>query len=266
MSTSGFRKEYVLVSSDEKDRASVSTTDFRVKLSVPLTHVVKCDLIQVIMDYKVANIVAPFTGFRIAEDVSIRDLVFEEGLYTPYSLRESLETLLGTGYTVNISTADRLTIERPFQSSEEVIRAPATQIASGNRDFFILNDGLRAILGLTSSSVRPTYNAADGEFGSLTWRFPRSVKLGQTSPYMFIQSPDLGTDIRTAGGQVGFWRMILNDTYNGFVQMVNNRVDTYADTPRTLQDINVRLLFPDGTVVNNRGGMFSMLLEIVRKV
>lgn len=266
MSTTGLKKEYVLVSSEERDGTSASTTDFRVKLAVPVSNVVKCDLLQVVMDYKVANIVAPNTGFRIAEDDSIRELTLEEGLYTPSSLSEELEALLGDTYTVTISSLNVLTIHRLFQSAEEVIHPPALQVSTGNRDFEVLTDGLRALLGMTGLRLRPAFKANDGDHGSLTWTFPRAVKLGQISPYLFIQSPDLGTDIRTSGGQVGFWRMVLNDTTNGFLQMVNNRVDSYADTPRTLQDIRVRLLFPDGSVVNNRGGVFAMLLEIVRRV
>lgn len=266
MSIPGFKKDYVLVSSSELDATSQSTTDFRVKLSVPLQNVVKTDLVQVVMDYKVANIVAPYNGFRVTEAGNNRLLTLEEGLYTPYSLRETLEGILGDPFLVTITADDRLSIERPLSELEAVGHDIPTNILAGGWEFYVANATLRTILGLTNATFRPTYNASDGTYGSLTWRFPGTVKLGQLSPFLFIQSPELGTDIRTAGGQVGFWRMILNDTYNGFVQMVNNRVDSYTDTPRTLQDINVKLLFPDGTVVNNRGGSFTMLLEIVRKV
>jgi hypothetical protein len=48
--------------------------------------------------------------------------------------------------------------------------------------------------------------------------------------------------------------------------MVNNRVDTYTDVPKVLQDIDIKLVYPDGTTVNNNGGRFTLLLEIVRQV
>lgn len=250
------KKEYVLVSSDQRDSTSRSTTDFTVRLPVPLVDVVKTDLVQVVMDYRVANVVAPATSLTIYEATSSRDLALEEGLYTPYELREELQRILGDPYIVTLSAANKIAIELPLADEE-----PPTP----DRRLVVTSSTLRSILGLTSSPLTPIYSPTDGAYGSYTWRFPRAVNLSQTAPYMFIQSNSLGTDIRTASNSIGFYRMLLNDPANGVVAMTNNRVDTYSDTPRTLQDLDVRLTFPDGQVVNNRGGSFTLLLEIVRQ-
>ena len=50
------------------------------------------------------------------------------------------------------------------------------------------------------------------------------------------------------------------------LSMVNNRVDTYTNEPLTLKEIDIKLVYPDGTPVNNNGGRFTLLLEIVRLV
>jgi hypothetical protein len=60
--------------------------------------------------------------------------------------------------------------------------------------------------------------------------------------------------------------MLLNDQVNYSLTMVNTRVDTYQDTPKTLKDIDIKLVYPDGKDVNNNGGRFTLLLEIVRLV
>ena len=125
---------------------------------------------------------------------------------------------------------------------------------------------LQRILGLTSSRLRPVFNAADGSYGALRWSFPRPLLLSQTGNYLMLQSRELGNQIITATGDVEFYRLLLNDPTNNVVSMVNNRVDTYLHAPRTIKDIDIRLLFPDKTVVNNRGGSFTLLLEVVRSI
>ena len=122
------------------------------------------------------------------------------------------------------------------------------------------------VIGKETQPITPTFNAVDGKFGTYQWTFPRPVQLGGIYPYLFIQSRELGTDIKVANGAMGFWRMVLNDQVNYSLSMVNNRVDTYTDVPRKLQNIDIKLVYPDGTDVNNNGGRFTLLLEIVRLV
>ena len=90
--------------------------------------------------------------------------------------------------------------------------------------------------------------------------------LSQTATYLLLQSNELGTDIITATGDTGFYRLLLADPRNSVVTLVNNRVDTYLHTPRRLQNIDIRVMFPDRTVVNNRGGSLTILLEVVRSI
>ena len=59
------KKEYILVSSDNRALDSVSTTDFTLRMLVPITKVIKTDLVQVSMDYNVANVKAPDNEFSI---------------------------------------------------------------------------------------------------------------------------------------------------------------------------------------------------------
>ena len=122
-------------------------------------------------------------------------------------------------------------------------------------------------VALTRSSAAMSPGVSNtGKTGTYRWAFPYSVKLSGIYPYLFIQSRALGTDIRVANGNMGYWRMVLNDQVNYALNMVNNRVDTYTNEPLTLKEIDIKLVYPDGTPVNNSGGRFTLLLEIVRLV
>lgn len=273
-------KEYLLINSDERMNVSLSTTDFTIQLPVPITNVVKVDLIQVSMDYNVANITqgqspGENNSFLVGNgNGSVIDgvvvggtsssIILEEGLYTVDVLASWMQLQLvltmGPGWEVFYDTKGKLMIQYVIQSAGDV---------SANRILSCGSPVLCPILGLTQTggggSITPTLDA-DSARGTYRWYFPHPVHLSGIYPYMFIQSRALGTDIRTANNTMGFWRMILNDPVNYLVSMVNNRVDPYQRAPTSLQQIDVRLIYPDGTVVNNNGGRFTMLLEIIRRV
>lgn len=377
------RKDYVLVSSDSRNNINrTSTTDFTVSLSVPLENVVKTDIVQIIMEYNVANIVSPNNAFviegglsqsvatldkafpagpyttpqgvadalalalgsnynvsvvdgrlnvsynavsetrltftalnsslrdalgmtaptltsdqiaaedpadtqelwvfpntppecsvtpdndggtfsffaiqELVEDTVSTNVTIAEGLYTPGTLAEALADLL-PGYTVQVSTANMITLEK-------VLTTASLDDSGSSNELVVTSATLRGILGLAQERLRPTFNANNGEHGTFRWTFPRPVRLSQTAPYLLLQSRELGNQILTATGDVSFYRLLLVDTTNGFVSATNNRVDTYLDAPRRIKDIDLRVLFPDKTVVNNRGGSLTLLLEVVRSM
>jgi hypothetical protein len=139
------RKQYVLVSSDERENSQDSTTNFTVRLSSPIKDVVKLDLVDFILDYGV-----------------VRD-----GL--------------------------------PFLPS-----------------------------------------------------------------YFLIQSRYLGIDLVTASGVTGYWRIIPNTgVSNSTLIYSNSREDEYLRNPRNLQDIDIKLLLPDGTVANNGVKPLRLVLEVI---
>ena len=262
------KKEYILVSSDNRAPDSVSTTDFTLRMLVPITKVIKTDLVQVSMDYNVANIKAPDNEFSIGNGTTpatASSIFLEEGLYTIDVLAAwiqlQLTTELGQGFQVFYDTAGKLMIEYVIQSSTDV---------ATNRMISCSSPTLARMLGLSNTAdtvnLSPIVKPTDGVYGSYRWSFPYPVQLTGLYPYLFIQSRALGTDIRIANGNTGFWRMLLNDQINYSLTMVNNRVDTYTDVPKVLQDIDIKLVYPDGTSVNNNGGRFTLLLEIVRQV
>ena len=447
-------KEYLLLTSDERSPSSASTTDFIVQLPVPISRVVKTDLIQISMDYNVANIAPPdnelVVHYKNGEGQSFMNtIVLEDGLYTLDVLASWLEQQLNKSvpgvWSVYYTTGSKLMIEKQLPSSggnapgDNLITSYSTKLAymmgmsltdpnslympdftsnvynvldyvkhqgkeyrlrfnytreespaatdvdgypsttnalwyptlinsyddgfyykkfayvTGNGGAFYrldnplvypsiqpepgnppagvtdpwtmvteipLWDATTAYISanatatdtpyhpsvvrwetypsapayvywertLTSlgnerppgefeedygdvgnwvvrtTDVTPTFNPTDGDNGTLRWTLTGNVQLSGIHPYLFIQSRALGTDIRTANNTMGFWRMILNDPINYQVSMVNNRVDVYQKVPSELQHIDVKLLFPDGRVVSNNGGRFSMLLEIIRRI
>jgi hypothetical protein len=278
------KKEYILVSSDNRAADSVSTTDFTLRMLVPIKNVIKTDLIQVSMEYSVANIrqgAAPGAdnSFSIGDGNGVEEggsvsggttsaITIEEGLYTvdvlANWLQEQLTIVKGAGWAVFYGVNSHLMIQHTAQAAGEV---------SSNRVITCGSAVLSKTLGLLAASsfvsfgvLAPVFTASEGPYGTYRWLFPHPVQLSGIYPYLFIQSRALGTDIRVANGNMGFWRMLLNDQVNYALAQTNNRVDTYINTPITLQDIDIKLVYPDGTPVNNNGGRFTLLLEIVRLV
>ena len=279
------KKEYILVSSDSRAADSVSTTDFTLRMLVPIKNVIKTDLIQVSMEYNVANIrqgASPGAdnSFSVGDgngtvngDGSVSGgtssgVTIEEGLYTvdvlANWLQQQLTIVNGAGWAVFYGVNAQLMIQYTAQASE----------VSSNRAITCGSAVLSRTLGLLSAtdfsstygSLEPQFAPNEGLFGTYRWLFPHPVQLSGIYPYLFIQSRALGTDIRVANGNLGFWRMLLNDQVNYSLAQTNNRVDAYINAPRTLQDIDIKLVYPDGTAVNNNGGRFTLLLEIVRIV
>ena len=119
------KKEYILVSSDNRSSDSVSTTDFTLRLAVPINDVVKTDLVQVAMDYNVANIKAPNNTFTIGiGDVSgnsavLNTIFLEEGLYTLDVLAAWIQEQLEEPYNVfyNVNGALMIQLELSAQAS-----------------------------------------------------------------------------------------------------------------------------------------------------
>ena len=285
MSGSNTKKEYILVSSDNRAADSVSTTDFTLRMLVPVKDVIKTDLIQVSMEYNVANIrqgASPGAdnSFSLGDgngtvngDGSVSGgtsaaITIEEGLYTVDVLaswiQEQLTIVNGPGWAVFYGVNAQLMIQYTAQAAE----------VSGNRKITCGSATLSRTLGLLSptdftstyGALEPVFIALEGHHGTYRWTFPYPVQLSGIYPYLFIQSRALGTDIRVANGNLGFWRMLLNDQVNYALTQTNSRVDAYTNTPIVLQDIDIKLVYPDGSVVNNNGGRFTLLLEIVRLV
>jgi len=269
MDVPGTKKEYVLVSSDNRSSDSVSTTDFHLRLNVPINNVVKTDLIQVSMDYNVANIKAPDNEFTIGNGqvpAVTNTITLEEGLYTVDVLaawiQQQLTTELGQGYTVYYDVKSKIMIEYVLPNSNvDYLNKRAITCTSP-----VLAQVLGLSLTQVSATLLPIKIITDGANGTYRWSFPYPVKLSGLYPYLFIQSSALGVDIRVANGNIGYWRMLLNDQVNYSLTMTNNRVDNYVDVSKVLHDIDIKLVYPDGSVVNNNGGRFTLLLEIVRLV
>jgi len=97
-----------------------------------------------------------------------------------------------------------------------------------------------------------------------------SLEKSSTLPaYLLLQSANLGGDISTATNTLSYWRLLplkLNTTVDtGVYQFANSRVDGYLDFPRTIQDIDISLVQPDGSLLDADAiTSFTLLLEVER--
>lgn len=181
----------------------------------------------------------------------------DEDQYTPAELRAMLEEVFGgqNGYFDVFLVNRNLRIEYWFAAETLV---PEERVFK----FVCNNSTLRTVLGMTSSTITGTYLSTIGDFGGSRINFPRAVRLPSTSPFIMIQSAELGIKTKTSSG-LGFWRALINDPSTDTLQIANNRTDEYLDEPKRLQDIDIRLGFPNGAKVDNRGAAFSILIEVV---
>ena len=86
---------------------------------------------------------------------------------------------------------------------------------------------------------------------------------GNRPSFFLVQSRNLGTDVVASSGSIGYWRLIPNTASNGYLAYTNSREDSYLTSGRTIQDIDIQLLLPNGTIVNNGGKPVRLLLEAV---
>ena len=265
------RKEYILVSSDYRDTSSESATDFNIHMLVPVRNVVKTDVIEVALDdVTYFNIRAPDNQIVLHENytgsppiVNVSTIEIPEGYYTLASLISKLQA---------ISPANLTAVLNPSSNGIQFRYTPAAGFISSfllmrteSKLWLILNARSRrgggvGYLIMVQDGGHPPYDPIE----VATWTCG-AINLTPKPRYMLLQSRNLGTDILTAGATNGFWRMIMFDpaSPSTTVEVTNSRVDSYYQTPRMLQDIDVKLVFPDGSPVQTSGS-FTLLLEIVR--
>ena len=257
------KREFVFISSKDCVPGSASTTDFTVKFQVPYQNVVKVDLIQATIDYRFANV--HNVSFVIGTDTYTgQKIIIEDGLYTPATLATAIERSLGSLYQVNVGSNPFgvLSIYKPpvASSSNNPPMMAYGGYGGGSDTLFVLDQPSATALGTTVNAGIVATSVSGG--GSL-WTFPSPPTLEFTDRYLFIQSTKLGNDIRTPNNTLAYKFMLLNDPIEYTLTQVNNRVDTYEQSPRFLQDVDVRLVDGTGKVLNNYDGEFAMLLEVV---
>lgn len=260
------RKQYLLVNSSDRSPNSRGTTDFFVQLREPLEGVVKVELSEVAIDYRIANVRSPANLVTVeGTDPFVPNgtvsVTIDEGQYTPGELRSALELQLNAaGVAVDVFLIGQL-LRFDFLLPSAV-SGPTDPTARFS--IRVSSATLRAALGLTSVLTHSRFVQSIGGFGGGRLTFPRAVHLGGLAPYVMVQSLALGIGTKTSGG-LGFWRLLLNDSANDRLTVPDGKcADPYLDEPRRLQEIDIRLAFPDGNLVDNRGGSISLLLEIVQ--
>ena len=265
------RKRYLLVSSDDKVPDPLSTsTDFNCLLEVPIDNVVKTDLVSVSADYRIANITAPNNTFSFAyynfttNVAQTRTITLPEGLYNPAELLDEMVALMNDELDNN-SAQSTLTGVLLANIIRMDLLFPQNTNNATERTFTISTTStiMRTILGMTLSSRSGTYTASLGSHGGSRLTMPRAVTLTGLSPYIMIQSGALGNDTMTTKG-ISFWRALINDATNPTLQIANNREDEYfSPHPFRLYNIDCRVVYPNGTLVDNRGGVFAFIVEVI---
>lgn len=98
-----------------------------------------------------------------------------------------------------------------------------------------------------------------------------SANLATLPAFLLVQSANLGGDISTATNTLSYWRLLplKLGTHTDVYQFANSRVDGYLEHPRTIQDIDIALVQPDGSNLDSNVQnitSFTVLIEVERIV
>ena len=264
------RKEYLLVSSDDRMLPTrQTTTNFICQLPNPIGNIVKTDLVSVSADYRIANITAPNNSFSITywnystTDIETEVIYIQEALYTNSELLVAIVQAINDtlNNTNALSVCTGILIGSVIRLELEFPQTPTT---TNEQKFTITctSPTFRVVLGMTSTSISGTYISSIGLYGGSRITMPSGITLTGLFPYFLIQSVALGNDTMTTKG-LYFWRAIVNNPYNTTLEVANNRTDDYVYAPKMIYEIDVRIIFPNGSIVDNRGGTFAFLVELV---
>jgi hypothetical protein len=209
----------------------------------------------------------PYSG-SLEEDaiVSVNDVAREELEWdfpndvrhsTPVSVKEALQNVLPK-YNVRL-VDDALVLELPFAATFTPTKAEDHHMLVPNAEF-------QAILGVGGEELVPV---VDDAAAVIRWTFPRTVKLPKAPPFLFIQSQELGNTATTAAGDLNFFRVLIGKPTGAdpeFLIDENMRVDFITRPPRDMNNIDITVLLPDKTTLDNGGGSVGLLLQIVQTI
>jgi hypothetical protein len=229
-------------------------------------------------DYRIANITAPNNTFSVTFYnfgtspaplfPQTETITLDEDLYNRQELLEALlEKINEMLVNVNAqSTLEGLLIGGILRLDLILpVSTSSFPLSVVGRVFSITatSPAVQGFLGMSSSTRFGVFTSSLGSFGGMRLTMPREIVLPGLNPYILIQSGALGNDTMTTKGLM-FWRALVNDANNPTLQIANFREDTYfSPHPWRLYNIDVRIVYPDGTLLNNRNGVISFLIEVI---
>jgi hypothetical protein len=173
-------------------------------------------------------------------------------------LAENLNILFGDRYEFNL-VSGRLVVTASA-SGQGVIAPFLPQLFK----ISVQSQALRTILGLSGPDLLPTVISGEDV---LKWQFPRLVKLPARPPYLLLQSQELGNNVRNAAGDVNLFHVLApQDSISRFYVDKKSESDTYYNEPRTIAEIDLAVLKPNKSVLQNNGGAVQLLLQIIQTV
>lgn len=260
----------ILVNSKDREKGSVSTSNFRVKLSRPLTNVVNCELRQLIISEGIYNLSELQSEFVIA---AVGDQVYN----TQPSF--SVQTYIPVGYYTLGAFADA--VETAIQAvfvDKSWDRNKRWITASVNDDkklelygydntfhFQISFPRLAAAkaFGYNSTAGETSVQTADETGYEYQWSQSNIAIQLEMLEYLCLQSPELGDRLLTSAGLPAYDVIPIPDRIR---PLVYTRYEAKAQPdflPRSINDLNIRLVKPTGKVVDLRSNDVALLLEFV---
>jgi hypothetical protein len=255
----------ILVNSKDREPGSASTSNFRVRLSRSLTNVVNCNLRQLIISEGIYNVGEAQSEFILTAGT--------DGAYTNFSL----QTYIPVGYYT--------------------LSAFAKAVEDACQELFVLNDWPPTTRWITTSvnaQKQLEFYSADNTFHFLigfprlvsarAFGFESSIESGLVedetgfqyqwiqSPnpvgiemleYLCLQSPELGDRLLTSAGLPAFDVIPIPDRIRPLVY-TRYEAQTIPDfNARSIFDLTLRLVKPNGQVVDLRSNDIAVLLEFV---
>jgi len=260
----------ILVNSKDREKGSVSTSNFRVKLSRPLTNVVNCELRQLIISEGIYNlselqsefvITAGADGiFNIQPSFSVQTYI-PVGYYTLGAFAAAVEAAIQAVFIDKTWDPNKRWITASVNDDKQL------ELYSYDNTFHFEISFPRLVAAKAFG-----YNSTAGESSSQTqdetgfqyqW-IQSNVAIGlEMLEYLCLQSPELGDRLLTSAGLPAYDVIPIPDRIRPLVYTRYEAKPQPDFLPRAINDLNIRLIKPTGKVVDLRSNDVALLLEFV---
>jgi hypothetical protein len=260
----------ILVNSKDREKGSVSTSNFRVKLSRPLTNVVNCELRQLIISEGIYNLselqsefvisVAADQVYNTSPSFSVQTYI-PVGYYTLSAFADAVETAIQAVFVDKTWSKEKRWITASVNDDKQL----ELYGYDNSFHFQISFPRLAAAkaFGYTSTAGEPSIQTADETGYEYQWLKSNIAIQIEMLEYLCLQSPELGDRLLTSAGLPAYDVVPIPDRIR---PLVYTRYEAKAQPdflPRALNDLNIRLVKPTGKVVDLRSNDVALLLEFV---
>ena len=266
-------KQRVLVDSRNRQADSASTSDFRVTLQTPLHGVSSADLRQLIISDGIYNVddhngqfllsavYSPRTGLPVTLNTTAGYV--PAGYYTLSQFASALEKAIAATFaaggvssialpwiTCGVNAERRLELYGVSNDLHFSLSFPSVLAAN--------------VFGFPAVTAVPSSPVMDTDGNTYQWIQSPQVMGLETLEYLLLRSPQLGNTVQTARGVPAYDIIPIPDRIKPLVYTRYEAAASSSFAPRTISELQMALIKPNGKVIDLRGNDVALVLELTQ--